>query len=335
MMRKKIEWFSILFLVVLVFATGCSGSKNLSPGRFQTINVDITPPSSMTISSFFPSAICFGGNDDKVYIYSKSNRSLYGVSLEILSVFTPDKFKTTYDGREFPSKEYRHQLDDFAVLPNDKIVAYSKEANELVLLSKKGELISRMEGNLKDGVFLVPCRFEDDHFFLVNKGKGKMYIMNTSGKILLDFKVDSQIEEVLYNEGYLYVRISTNQIVRYDVIYYSPKENPERWKYSISEPTALLNGFPLGEILGFTVDVLGDLFVVYHSKKGDKLKIAMVVSNGKKRQLRVFYERPMSEVPHFFKILAYRGFLMVVEGDEELKIAIYPIRQIKEDHKHH
>ena len=158
-----------------------------------------------------------------------------------------------------------------------------------------------------------------------------MYIMNTSGKILLDLgsetNIDpSQIEEILYRDGYLYVRTSTNQIFKYNIAYHSTKENPEEYGYSIFESTPLLDEFPSGQLLGFTVDVLGDLFIAYHSKEEGKLKIAMVVSDGKKRELRIFHERLMSEVPRFFKILAYRGFLMVVEGDDSLRMSTYPIR---------
>ncbi len=340
-MRKVALLLVVAVIMLGIFvAVGCriTGILPISgiPGNFKITRISVTPSSSETVNPFSPTAAYSGGDSDKIYICSKLPRVFYEETLVIRSAFTPDKFIPFGTLKEYPNKEYQHGLDEFTVLSSGIIIGYSSEASELVVFSKKGEILSRIEvKSAKSGILLAP--YNEKQFFFANKNEGKFYLMDTSGKVVFDLskatiwwigKVEatdknidpSQFEEFQGRRD-IYVRTSTDQILKLE---YTDSQGPANIMASV-----LLDGFPCGKLVGFAVDALEDLFIAYRTKEEDKLEIAMVISKGEKKELRIFHERPINEVPRFFKMLTYRGFLILVEGDNKLRITIYPIRWIK------
>ncbi|HCZ07334.1 MAG: hypothetical protein PWP37_1157 [Thermotogota bacterium] len=335
-MFEKIKWLLILSLIAILM-TSCASDKSLSTKKlsqpFELSYVNVNPTRKTGFEAFFPSAASIDG-DNKIYVYSKTSHLLY----ESFVTGAPSVERPTL--LRLPAVEYQHKFDEFVVSLDGKIIGYSKETKELAVFSRERKLISRIKRDFGSDILLAPGIM--DQFWFVDKNKGKVYLMNIAGEIVLDLSKTvtfertltlndltdmsdvSKWKEVLYRNRILYVRTTANRILGFT---HSGSQNPAN-----SSLTVLLDVFPYGELLGFTVDIFGNLFIAYHSKNESKLKIALVMLPNK---LKIFHEEPVSEIPRFFKILAYKGFLTVVEGDEKLKIAIYPIRQIKEEHEHH
>ncbi|CEP78057.1 MAG: hypothetical protein WBH84_00050 [Defluviitoga tunisiensis] len=78
------------------------------------------------------------------------------------------------------------------------------------------------------------------------------------------------------------------------------------------------------KIHSFAIDSLENIFIVYHSVSDNKLKISVIVQNEEgKYSTKAISEEPFVEEP--IKLLAYRGFLILVTKENYQIYEILPI----------
>ena len=322
MMRRsaKIGWFVVFFLGILMM-TQCRGFiSSFTKPRY--IFTRVTPPSTTTISSLVPITDAVSYDDEKFYLYSDPNRVMDEVTMEISSALTPNRLTGGIEiVRNFPQAEKRYQLDKLIALRKKFVALSIEEPGKLFVFSEEGKLISQIKRDFGSTENILLAPYQEDQFWLVDKNKGKIYIMNTSGETIFStsvvVKIDgeevsaSQFEEIECPYGNLFVRTSADHIFEY-----FPREN-----IAVSR----LKGLSFGEIVDFTVDSLDNLFIAYRSYSKDQSKLVLAVKTS--GLLKEFHEEPWS-AGSFLKLIAYKGFLIVID---EQKYVIYPTRSLLEN----
>jgi len=301
--------------------TRCSGFVS-SFAKPRYIFTRVTPTSTTTISSLVPITAAFSYDDDKFYLYSDPNHVMDKIAMEISSALTPNIATGGAEiVRNFPLERERYQLNYLIALRKNFVALSMKEPSKLFVFSEEGKLISQIEGDFgsAENVLLAPYR--ENQFWLVDKGKGKIYIMNTSGETIFATSVTvkiegkeinaSQFEEIECPYGNLFVRTSTDHIFEY-----LPQEN-----FAVSR----LKGLSFGKIVDFTVDSLDNLFIAYHSYSKDRSIFGLAAETD--GLLKRFHEEPWF-TSSFLKLIAYKGFLILID---EKRYVIYPTRSLLEN----
>jgi len=180
------------------------------------------------------------------------------------------------------------------------------------VFSLEGDLVNTVDVgiNSKNDLLLSTAYgFSNGDFWVVDKKKNEIKLMDITGEIILSFpateKINiegistAQFEEAITSEeeGDLYIRDSSNRIYQY--------------KRGGFLNIILLEELKGNKIHSFAIDSLENIFIVYHSISDNKLKISVVVQNEEgKYSTKAISEEPFVEEP--IKLLAYRGFLILV-----------------------
>lgn len=319
---------AFLFVISILVGESVFGSLNQSSIKIQHVSMTVSP----TATGTFPflkhvTAACSNGNHGKFYLYSDPSHVMLESSLEILSALNPEKFREISIIKAFPSKNIKkYRLNDLMALNNKEFIALSTSADRLFVFSNKGELVSQLEGDFSSARNILMTPYQNDQFFLVNKDKGKLYLMNTSGKTIFSTPVAiivnggkinaSQFEDIEYTNGFLYILTSSGYILEC-----TPKEKFIR---------SILNGIPSNKVISFAIDSMGNVFIAYHPSTGSKvqkntLKLSVITTEGAKAVMKEFYEKFLSKNLYYLKIIAYRGFLILIEDE---KYSIFPTRSL-------
>ncbi|POZ88869.1 MULTISPECIES: hypothetical protein [Petrotoga] len=328
--EKRMLLFVLLFMftafgVSSLFANEAKGEKedmfmNISPSQTLSLTLAVDNPSPITDAfSFF---------DNKFYVYSDPDNLLVENFIEIYSFMRPEDYTTHSIAHTFPKEEYQdYELSNLISVKLGRIpgegsvyyVGYSEKIKEVVVFSLEGDLVNTIDVGIdskNDLLLSSPNNFgyiqngslKKGDFWLIDKKKNEIIMMTISGEVLSSVPATAgikyegidarQFEEVLTFEDSLFIRDSSNHIFQY--IY------PQGFFKAI-----FVEELKDVEIISFAIDSLGNIFILYHSISGNKLKMAVLVEEDDgKYSAKIFHEEPFREKP--VKLLAHKGFLILV-----------------------